>query len=53
MEVDVIPVFSWVTMGPVSSPRSAWISVTPVLVTPSKICCGRGEGPRYLGSSDG
>ena len=44
---------STATMGPVSSPASISISVTPVSVSPSRIVDGIGVAPRWRGRSDG
>ena len=44
---------SWATIGPVSSPASIRMSVTPVSVSPARIVAGIGVAPRWRGRSDG
>ena len=44
---------AWATIGPVSSPSSIRISVTPVSGSPARIAAGIGVAPRWRGSSDG
>ena len=43
----------WATIGPVSSPASMRMSVTPVSVSPARIAAGIGVAPRWRGSNDG
>ena len=44
---------SCATIGPVSSPASMRMSVTPVSASPARIAAGIGVAPRWRGSSEG
>ena len=43
----------WTTIGPVSTPASGRNTVTPVSVSPSRICQASALPPRYFGSNEG